>query len=149
MGKPPAPFYHQEMYSNLCGFYAATHFLAGRLTEKVFVSQTTTFYATQLKDAGVGRDFAKDLALGGNDPEAVANVLKGEAEKKTFITERDLDYYTRILLALRSMHHFITILKGSDKVCWNYDSLQDAPESIPDIKEFMKSHSASVYFVAK
>lgn len=56
MGKPPAPFFHQEMYSDLCGFYAATHFLGGRLTENVFVSESTTFYARQLKDAGVGRE---------------------------------------------------------------------------------------------
>lgn len=149
MGKPPVPFFHQEMYSDLCGFYAATHFLSGRLTEKVFVSESTTFYARQLKDAGVGRDYVKQMALAGNDPEAVAYVLKGEAERKTLLSAGDLNYYSRAVLAITCMHHFIAIIKDNDKVWWKYDSLLDEPEPIQDIKEFLKIWTASVYFVAK
>lgn len=47
------------------------------------------------------------------------------------------------------MHHFITIIKDSDKVWWKYDSLLDEPELIGDIKEFLKIYTASAYFVAR
>jgi hypothetical protein len=144
----PAPFYHQDVYSNLCGFYACAHFLKGKINEKVFVSKSTTFYAEQLKDAGVAREFCKDLALGGNDPEAVANVLKGEAERKQAITPGDFDYYTRMVLVLRTAH-FIAVLKGADGTWWNYDSLQDQPAEIPDTNKFLEVYATREFFVGK
>ncbi len=144
----PATFYHQDVYSSLCGFYACTHFLKAGTTEKVFVSKTTSFYAEQLKDAGVARDFCRDLALNGNDPEAVASILKGEAERKPFVTPGDFDYYSRMLLVLRAAH-FMTILKDKDGGWWNYDSLQDQPTEIGDLKKFLEIHDTREFFVGK
>jgi hypothetical protein len=144
----PAPFYHQDVYSSLCGFYACAHFLKAGTTEKVFVSKTTTFYAEQLKDAGVAREFCKELALNGNDPEAVAYILKGEADRKSCVTPGDFDYYGRMLLVLRTAH-FMTILKGRDGGWWNYDSMQDQPTEIPDMKKFLEIYDTREFFVAK
>jgi uncharacterized Fe-S cluster-containing radical SAM superfamily protein len=122
------------------------HFLRGGITQNIFVSKAVGVYMDGL---GLDRDMARQIALGGNDPVVVAKILGKEAQETNRITGGDTKWYSRILIALRNRAHFMTILKDTDGVWWNYDSLLNAPDQINDIRQFIQDNPGRTYFVAR
>ena len=142
----PTVFHHQDAQSNLCAYFSLVHFLRGGITQNIFVSKAVGVYMDGL---GLERDMARQIALGGNDPAVVAKILGKEAQETNRITGGDTKWYGRILIALRNRAHFMTILKDTDGVWWNYDSLLNAPEQINDIRYFIQDNPGRTYFVAR
>jgi hypothetical protein len=142
----PTVFHHQDAQSSLCAYFSLVHFLRGGITQNIFVSKAVGVYMDGL---GLDRDMARQIALGGNDPVVVAKILGKEAQETNRITGGDTKWYSRILIALRNRAHFMTILKDTDGVWWNYDSLLNAPDQINDIRQFIQDNPGRTYFVAR
>lgn len=146
MCQPMVAFQHQDPSSSLCAYFSLHHFLRGQLCEKSFLSQAAQFYKSELQ---LPFDEAKVFASAGNDPAVVARILKGQAAEKIFLTDGDVRFYNKILIALKNRAHFITILKCPCKASWwNYDSLLVAPERIANVKQFIQANQGRQYYVS-
>ncbi|MGF1937821.1 MAG: hypothetical protein RM347_026120 [Nostoc sp. ChiQUE02] len=141
----PSEFTHQT-HPNLCAYYAAKHFLYGKLNQKDFEETATKYYIKEVP--GIEKSYAEQLVQDGNDPAIFADVLQGVRGTSTEQLKPDPGKtYSRILLSLRNRDHFITVLKDDKGRWWNYDSLLDAPQEISNIDQFLKDNPASQYYV--
>jgi hypothetical protein len=140
----PCAFFRQS-HPNLCAYYAAKHFLCGKLDQNAFENTATNYYMRVLS---MTRSDAQQLVQQGNDPAILADVLQGQGTSTTQLGPSPGTTYSRILLALKNRPHFITVLKDSDGKWWNYDSLLSAPQEISSIATFLSANPVHEYYVA-
>lgn len=143
----PFAFLHQSGNS-LCAFYAIRHFRGDLYSQEAFLSQAAHYYASSIPD--VSLDFAKQLAVEGNSEALVQSLLGGKAQVKK-LTNTDLAFYNRILIADIQDGHFLTIRKCTCKSSWwNYNSTQAKPSQLANVREFVDRYTdgVNVFYVS-
>ena len=152
MPTPTLPtFFHQpttigpsnNIYRNLCAFYAIRHFLGergadGYLPKNDFIKQAVEIYTTAL---GLPKEEPTQMANAGNDPAVVDRYLPNPSDAPP----HDLAKRTKILIALKDRPHFITVLKVGQS-WYDYDSLHPEPILIHSIETFIKTNSGHRYW---